>query len=121
MRPLKERTREYALRIVQLFVALPKSGVAHVLGRQMLRSGTSVGAHYREATRARSDAEYVSKIEVGLQEIEETGYWLELLAGTTIVPPERLAPLMDETNQLTAIFVTCVKRAKERRKRKDEG
>jgi four helix bundle protein len=101
---------------VQLFATLPKSGAAQVLGRQMLRSGTSVGAHYRKAMRARSDAEYVSKIEVGLQEIEETGYWLELLAGTAIVPPKRLAPLMNETDQLTAIFVTCVKRAKGRRK-----
>jgi four helix bundle protein len=71
--------------------------------------------------RARSDAEFVSKLESGLQEIEETGYWLELLAGIDVVPPERLASLMNETDQLTAIFVTCVKRAKERRKRKDKG
>jgi four helix bundle protein len=82
---LRDRTKSFALRIVKLYTALPKTTEAQVLGKQVLRSGTSVGAHYREAIRARSNAEYISKIEVGLQELEESIYWLELLAEAGIV------------------------------------
>jgi four helix bundle protein len=90
---------------------------AQVIGRQLLRSGASVGAHYREAKRARSTAEFVSRIEGGLQEVEETRYWLELLRDAGIVPWNRLAPLDTEANELTAILVTIAKRTK----MKDEG
>ena len=77
---LGERTKQFALRVVRFYVALPKNdGIASFGGKQVLRAGTSVGAHYREASRSRSTAEFVSKIEVGLQELVETGYWLELL------------------------------------------
>jgi four helix bundle protein len=79
----------------------------------VLRSGTSVGAHYREGHRARSTAEIVSKLEVGLQEVDETGYWLELLVEGGVIPLEKLSGLMDETEQRTAILVTCVKNAKQ--------
>ena len=96
------RTKQFALLIVRLYSNLPKSTVAQVLGRQLLRSGTSVGAHYREAIRARSVAEFVSKLEGGLQELDETAYWLELLAESNTLPSKRLRPLMDETNQLLA-------------------
>jgi four helix bundle protein len=81
---LRDRTKNFALRIVKLYTSLPKTTEAQVLGKQVLRSGTSVGAHYREATRARSNAEYISKIEVGLQELEESIYWLELLSEAEI-------------------------------------
>lgn len=81
----------------------------------MLRSGTSVGAHYREAVRARSDAEFVSKLGGGLQELEETGYWIELLIEAEIVPSSRLSDLLDEVNELTAILVTCAKSARNRK------
>jgi four helix bundle protein len=110
---LRTRTRQFSLRIIRLFGALPKSVVAQVLGKQLLRSATSVGAHYREGYRARSTAEFVSKLEVALQELEETAYWLELLIESGIIPESRLAELTEETNQLTAILVTCVKHAKE--------
>jgi four helix bundle protein len=110
---LKTRTKAYALRIVRLYGTLPNTSVAQVLGKQLLRCGTSVGAHYREVTRARSTAEFVSKIEGGLQELEETGYWLELLGESGIFPPERLADLVQETNELLAILVSCAKHAKE--------
>jgi four helix bundle protein len=110
---LRTRTRQFSLRIIRLFGALPKSVVAQVLGKQLLRSATSVGAHYREGYRARSTAEFVSKLEVALQELEETAYWLELLIESGIIPEGRLAELAEETNQLTAILVTCVKHAKE--------
>lgn len=113
---LKTRTKAFALRVVRLYVALPKSAEAQVLGRQVLKSGTSVGAHYRESLRACSDAEVISKIEGGLQELEETQYWLELLSEAGIVPTDRLTPLLQEADELTAILVTCVKRIKERKK-----
>lgn len=113
---LKTRTKAFALRIVRVYVALPKSGEAQVLGKQMLKAGTSVGAHYRESIRARSDAEVISKIEGGLQELEEAQYWLELLCESGIVPADRLASLLAEADELTAILVTCVKRVKDRRK-----
>jgi four helix bundle protein len=112
---LKTRTKAYALRIIRLYVALPKSTEAQVLGRQMLRSGTSVGAHYREAIRARSIAEFVSKIEGGLQELEETAYWLELLAESGIMTQGHLHDLFRETDDLIAIFVSSVNTAKQRR------
>ncbi|MEX0977508.1 MAG: four helix bundle protein [Pirellulales bacterium] len=109
------RTKRFALRIIRLFGALPKTAEAQVLGKQMLRSGTSVGAHYREATRARSDAEFVSKIDAGLAELEETAYWLELLAESEIVASAKLAELRGEANELLAILVTCVKKLKQKR------
>ena len=76
---LKRRTKRWAQAIIRLYSTLPRTAEAQVIGKQALRSGTSVGAHYREATRARSNAEFVSKIECGLQELEETRYWLELM------------------------------------------
>jgi four helix bundle protein len=111
-RELRQRTKEYALRIVKLYSSLPKSTEAQVIGKQLLRSGTSAGAHYREAQRSKSGADFISKMEGGLQELDETGYWLELLEGAGIVSPERLAPLCKETDELIAIFVTIVKRVK---------
>ena len=83
---LRRRTKEFALRIIKLYVALPKSAEAQVLGKQVLRSGTSVGAHYHEACRAKSDADLISKVEGGLQELEETIYWLELLSEAIFLP-----------------------------------
>ncbi len=108
---LRQRTKRFALRCIKLFVSLPKTEEARILGRQMLRSATSVGAHYREAKRAKSDADFVSKIEGALQELEETGYWLELLGEGKIVAPERLELLHQETEELTAMLVTIVKKA----------
>ena len=109
---LKERTKAFALRIIRLYSALPNTSVAQVLGNQVLRSGTSVGAHYREAQRARSTAEFVSKLNGGLQELEETAYWIELLTETAIIEPNRLEALTQETQELIAIFVTLIKNAK---------
>src|ERR1700754_3551734 len=109
---LKSRTKQFALRIIRLYGALPNTNIAQVLGKQLLRSGTSVGAHYREGCRARSTAEFISKLEGGLQELEETAYWLELLVEGGVVPVDQLRPLQQETDELTAIFVTCAKKAK---------
>jgi len=121
MGDLKERTKEFALRIIRLYGALPKTFAAQTIGKQVLRSGTSVGAQYREAQRSRSNAELISKIEGALQEIEETAYWLELLADSAILPPGKISDLRREADELTAILVTCAKNAKGRKKAKDEG
>jgi four helix bundle protein len=109
---LRERTTDFALRIMRLYGALPKTGMAQILGKQILRNGTSVGAQYREARRSRSNAEFVSKMGGALQEIEETAYWLELLIKGNIVPAKRLDDLYHETNELTAIFYSSIKTAK---------
>jgi four helix bundle protein len=113
---LKLRTKQFALRIIRLFSALPTTTVAQVIGKQLLRSGTSVGAHYREAHRSRSDAEFISKLEGGLQELEETEYWLELLVDGAIIPADRLGELRQEVDELIAILTSCVKNTKSRRK-----
>jgi four helix bundle protein len=112
---LKGRTKQFALRIVRLYSALPSSVVAQVLGKQLLRCGTSVGAHFREATRSRSDAEFISKVEGALQELEESVYWMELLVESEVMSAARLGDLMEEADQLIAILVTCVRNAKSRR------
>src|SRR5438128_12534754 len=99
-RDLRKRTKVFALRIIRLYASLPKTTEAQVIGKQVLRSGTSVGAHYHEAKRARSTAEFTSKIEGGLQELEETIYWLDLLGDSEIVPSSRLSDLCREANEL---------------------
>ena len=113
---LKNRTKAFALRVVKLYGALPQSAEARVLGKQLLRSGTSVGAHYREAHRAKSTADFVSKIEGALQELEESSYWLELLEESGIFAAERLLPLRTEAEELIKILVTVAKRAKQHSK-----
>jgi four helix bundle protein len=110
---LRTRTKKFALRIIRLYAALPNTYVAQTLGKQLLRSGTSAGAHYREGCRARSTAEFISKLEGGLQELEETAYWLELLVDGEVVPTDKLRSLQQETDELISIFVTCVKKAKD--------
>ncbi len=114
---LRTRTKEFALRIIRLYSGLSKQTEAQVIGRQMIRSGTSVGANYREAYRARSKAEFISKVGECLKEIEETGYWLELLGDSGIVSDERLAGLTDECGELTAIFVASIRKAKSNNER----
>ncbi|MEN3369604.1 MAG: hypothetical protein V7609_1747 [Verrucomicrobiota bacterium] len=110
---LRERTKSFALRVVRMFASLPKTTEAQVLGKQVLRSGTSIGANYREAYRGRSKAEFIAKCGDCLREIEETAYWLELLVDADIVVPDKLAPLRQECDELTAIFVTIIKRSKQ--------
>ena len=111
---LRMRTRSFALRIVRLYTSLPKTAEAQVLGKQLLRSGTSVGAHYHEATRSRSNAEFISKIEAGMQELEETVYWLNLLIDSGIIKKAQVSDLCDEADELMAILVASVKTVKNR-------
>jgi four helix bundle protein len=111
---LKARTKQYAGRIIRLYASLPHETAAQVLGKQLLRSGTSIGANYREASRGRSKAEFIAKIGDCLKEADETEYWLELLVEEGFVRPEKMADLLDETNQLIVIFVSILKSAKGR-------
>jgi len=112
MQDLRLRTREFALRIIRLYKALPRSLDAQVLGKQILRSGTSVGAHYREAYRAKSNADFVNKLEGALQELDETSYWLELLGASGTIKEARLRHLQSECDELTAMFVAMTKSTK---------
>jgi len=111
---LKIRTKSFALRIVKMYAQLPKTTEAQVMGKQVLRSGTSVGANYREAYRSRSNAEFVAKIGDCLKELDETEYWLELLVESEIVTSAKMADLLDETNQLIAILTTIAKNTKQK-------
>ena len=109
---LRKRTRDFAIRIVKLSQALPKTDTARILGRQVLRSGTSVGANYRAVCRARSRAEFVSRMAVVVEEADETVFWLELLVDTGIVPPERLGGLIQEATELLALCAASHRTAK---------
>lgn len=111
---LRKRTKRFALRIIKVYESLPRSGSAQVLGHQVLRSGTSVGANFREAHRARSNAEFISKVGDSLKELEETAYWLELLIESGTVSEKKLVSLLDETSQLTAILTSIAKKLRSR-------
>jgi len=112
---LKIRTKDYALSVIRLFAELPKRTETQIIGRQLLRCGTSVGAQYREASRAKSNADF-SKMEGSLQELEESEYWLELLAESGFVSEERLASIKKETGELKGIFVSIVRNTKAKSK-----
>jgi four helix bundle protein len=111
---LRDRTKEFALRVIRMFSTLPKSFEAQHLGKQVLRSGTFVGANYREAHRGRSKAEFIAKCGDSLRELDETAYWFELLMDGGIVPATKVSALRQECDELTAILVTILKRSKER-------
>ncbi|MFN4173858.1 MAG: four helix bundle protein [Parachlamydiaceae bacterium] len=112
MQSISDRTKSFALRVIKLYSSLPKTTLAQILGKQLVRSGTSVGAHYREGKRARSNAEFVSKIEVGLQELEESVYWIELLVESNIVENKLVHNLLKEADELISIHVTMINNAK---------
>ena len=101
---LSRRTRAFAVRVMKLFRALPKTEEARILGRQVLRSGAAVAANYRSACRARSRADFISKIGITVEEADETTFWLELFVDAGIVKGSKLESLMAEANELVRIF-----------------
>lgn len=105
----KRRTRQVALRVIKVIEALPPTQAAHVIGRQLIRSGTSVGANYRAACRARSAADMTAKLAIVEEEADETIYWMELLVDSGILPSNRLTGLVDELNQIVAMTVASRK------------
>jgi four helix bundle protein len=112
---LKQRTKEFALRVIRLVEALPKGRTADILGRQLLRSGTSVGANYRAACRARSNADFISKMGIVEEETDESLYWMELLIEAELVQAVKLESLMKEANELLAITVSSIKTARRKK------
>ena len=109
---LRVRTKQFALRVLRLYRSLPCRDEARVIGKQLLRSGTSVGANYRAACRARSKAEFIAKMGIVLEEADEAVFWLELLREGGIVDPKKLHNLVNEAEELTAIFVASLRTAK---------
>ena len=109
---LKVRTKEFALQIIRLFRTLPRTEEARVIGRQILRSGTSIGANYRAACRSRSKAEFMSKVSIVLEEADETVFWLELISQSEISAKTKIEGLLAEANELTSIFVTSLRTSK---------
>ena len=105
----KQRTKKLALRVIDLFDALPKSRTADVIGRQLLRSATSVGANYRAACRGKSTADVVAKLAIVEEEADESAYWLELLIEANIVPEGEVVELLRETNEIVAMTVASIK------------
>ena len=112
---LRQRTKHFASTVIQLYVKLPRRRAeVDVLGRQLLRAGTSVAAHSREASRARSNSEFCSKLDGLLQEADESQLWLELLRDDCEIPSEIINPLWNEANELLAIFTTMVSKLRKR-------
>ena len=110
---LRERTKNFALRILHLFRSLPRALDAQIIGKQLLRSGTSVAANYRAACRSRSRPEFVAKIGLVVEEADETAFWIEFLTDAKVVKRERLEKLLNEAHELTAIFTASRRTAKQ--------
>jgi four helix bundle protein len=109
---LKERTKRFALRVIRMTESLPRKMAADVPGRQVLRSATSVAANYRSACRAKSRADFISKMGTVEEEADESVLWLELIGESGLMPPVKLAELHDEANELTAIAVSSIRTAR---------
>jgi len=112
---LRDRTKAFALAVIRFVGTLPQTQTTSIIGKQVLRSATSVGANYRAARRARSIVEFIAKLGIVEEEIDECAYWLELLQESNLVPREHIAPLYTEANELTAIIVASTNSAKQRR------
>ena len=114
---LKRRTKQFGLRTIRLIQALPNGKVADVVGRQLLRAATSVGANYRSALRGRSTAEFLSRLGIVEEEIDESLYWMEMLVEAGLIGQQRLAALMNEANEIASIVVAAIKTTKSRSRR----
>jgi four helix bundle protein len=109
----KQRTKQFALRVIRLVESLPATRTADVLGKQLLRSGTSVGANYRAACRARSTAEFQSKMGIVEEESDESNYWIELLVDAGLVKNDLVQDLLREGNEITAMTVASIKSSRQ--------
>ncbi len=109
---LKDRTKKFAIRIIKLSRSLPNTDEGRIIRRQIIRSGTSVGSNYRAVCRARSTAEFISKLGIVIEEADETAFWLEIIIEAGIFKKELVEPLLNETNELAAIFVSTIKTKK---------
>ena len=117
---MKMRTKQFALRVIRLVESLPNGKAANVIGNQLLRSGTSVGANYRASCRAKSTADFVHKLSIGEEETDESIYWMELLVEGEIIKEKLLENLMNEADQILSIIVSSIKTIKEKRNPKSQ-
>lgn len=115
-RDLKTRTKRFALRVIKLVESLPRTQTANVIGRQLLRSSTSVAANYRAACRARSNADFIAKMGIVEEETDESVFWLEMLVDTELITKLSARDLSDEGDQLTAIWVASINTARGRKR-----
>jgi len=115
-RDLKKRTQQFALRVIRMYRKLPKTEEARIIGKQVLRSATSVGANYRSSQRGKSKRDFIAKLAIAEEEADETCYWLELIIEAEIMSATLLDPLLDEAKQITAILTASGKKAKENEK-----
>lgn len=106
---LQKRTQQFGIRVIRLVDSLPKAKSAGVIGKQLLRSATAVGANYRSACRGRSRADFISKFGIALEEADETLYWMELLVDSGLVSRNRIVNLIDEANQIVSILAASSK------------
>ena len=111
----KNRTKELALRVIRLVEALPKSRTADVIGRQLLRCGTSVGANYRAACRAKSAADFIAKMAIVEEECDESIYWMDLLVGAGLMGEKCVADLKNEADEILSMVVASIKTARRRK------
>ena len=118
---LKERTKQFALRVLKLVAALPKTLAGKTIGGQLIRSGTSVGANYRAACRARSKLEFIAKIGIVEEEADESAFWMELIIENELLKLHLVQPLLDEANELAKIMASSRKSASESLKTKLNG
>jgi four helix bundle protein len=112
----KTRTKQLALRVIRLVESLPMTKTADVIGKQLLRSSTSIGANYRASCRAKSTADLIAKLSIVEEETDETLYWLELLIESGLVEPDKLKNLMQETNEILAMTVASIKTLRQKQK-----
>ena len=112
---MRGRTQAFALRIIKLVESLPKGLTSQVTGRQLMRCGTSVGANYRAACRAKSKADFISKMRIVEEEADESIYWMDLIVAAELIRPKRLTPLREEADQILAIVVSSIKTARRRK------
>jgi four helix bundle protein len=112
---LKSRTKQFAIRIIRLVQSLPRNDEARVIGKQLLRSGTSVAANYRAVCRSRSNPEFIAKVGTAIEEADETAFWLELLYESSIVSEQRIALLLQEANELVKILAASRRTASRNR------
>ena len=118
---LKQRTKQFALRIVRLVESLPKTTTGRAIGNQLIRSGTSTAANYRAVCRSRSKADFISKLGIVIEECDESAFWLELIVDGNLMKKDLIDPLLNEANELVAIFVSSRKTSMENNKSKNKS
>ena len=118
---LKQRTKQFALRIVRLVESLPKTTTGRAIGNQLIRSGTSTAANYRAVCRSRSKADFISKLGIVIEECDESAFWLELIVDGNLMKKDLIDPLLKEANELVAIFVSSRKTSMENNKSKNKS